>query len=74
MSYKLMKKVLGLIVLMLSYAAAFAQVPEKPEMADVLRSSGKIYVVVATLSIIFAGLAIYLFSIDRRLKKIEKEK
>jgi CcmD family protein len=43
-------------------------------MADALRSSGKIYVVITTICIIFAGLAIYLFSIDRRLKKIEKEK
>ena len=41
-------------------------------MADTMRSSGKIYVVIATISIIFIGLAIYLFSIDRRLKKIEK--
>jgi CcmD family protein len=44
------------------------------EMADAFRSSGKIYVVIATIVIIFLGLAIYLFSIDRRLKKIEKEK
>jgi CcmD family protein len=43
-------------------------------MADALRSSGKIYVVIAIIVIIFTGLAIYLFSIDRRLKKIEKEK
>ena len=43
-------------------------------MADALRSSGKIYVVVAIVAIIFTGLAIYLFTIDRRLKKIEKEK
>jgi CcmD family protein len=43
-------------------------------MADALRQSGKIYVVVATISIIFVGLAIYLFTIDRRLKKVENEK
>jgi CcmD family protein len=43
-------------------------------MADEMRSSGKIYVVIGTIVIVFAGLAIYLFSIDRRLKKIEKEK
>ena len=44
------------------------------EMADEMRSSGKIYVVIGTIVIVFAGLAIYLFNIDRRLKKIEKEK
>jgi CcmD family protein len=42
-------------------------------MATGLRSSGKIYVVVLIVSIIFIGLAFYLFSIDRRLKKIERE-
>ena len=68
-----MKKLLVLIVLIFSCATVFAQKSAPTEMADALRSSGKIYVVIATISIIFIGLAIYLFSIDRRLKKIEKE-
>jgi CcmD family protein len=67
-----MKKLLILIVLILSCISVFAQTSTQPEMADVMRSSGKIYVVIATIAIIFIGLAIYLFSIDRRLKKIEK--
>ncbi len=69
-----MKKLTLVLMLVCSFAAAFAQQSQPVEMADVLRSSGKIYVVVLTICIIFAGLAIYLFSIDRRLKKIEKEK
>ncbi|PAW94259.1 CcmD family protein [Mucilaginibacter sp. MD40] len=68
-----MKKLITLIVLMLSFVAVNAQGSKTVEMADVLRSSGKIYVVVATIAIVFVGLAIYLFTIDRRLKKIEKE-
>jgi len=43
------------------------------EMADSLRSNGKIYVVVICIVIILVGLLAYLFSIDKRLKKIEKE-
>lgn len=43
------------------------------EMADALRQSGKIYVVVAVIAVIFIGLAIYLFSIDKKISKIEKE-
>ena len=43
------------------------------EMADNLRSNGKIYVVVICIVIILIGLLAYLFSIDKRLKKIEKE-
>jgi CcmD family protein len=67
-----MKKFLFLMLFILSSAAVFAQQSKSVDMADELRSSGKIYVVIATISIIFIGLAIYLFSIDRRLKKIEK--
>ena len=69
-----MKKIFLLAPLLLGYVAAFAQQNQPVEMADAMRSSGKIYVVIATIVIIFVGLAIYLFSIDRRLKKIEKEK
>ena len=67
-----MKRLLILLCLALINVAAFAQQPNNVDMADTMRSSGKIYVVIATISIIFVGLAIYLFSIDRRLKKIEK--
>ena len=69
-----MKKLIVLVLLLLSFVPVFAQQNAAVEMDNVLRSSGKIYVVVATIVIIFAGLAFYLFSIDRRLKKIEKEK
>lgn len=43
-------------------------------MATGLRSSGKIYVVVLVMTILFVGLAIYLFSIDRKVSKLEKER
>jgi len=51
----------------------FAQQDSGIEMADVLRSNGKIYVVTAVLLIIFIGLFFYLLSIDRRLKKMESD-
>ncbi|GAB2981705.1 hypothetical protein GCM10027049_17400 [Mucilaginibacter puniceus] len=68
-----MKKITALLFLLLSFITVFAQ-NEPVEMADSFRASGKIYVVITTIAIVFTGLAIYLFSIDRRLKKIEKEK
>ena len=43
------------------------------EMADQMRSSGKIYVVVAVLSIILIGLFTYLILIDRKISRIEKD-
>ena len=50
-----------------------AQQPEEIEMADALRSSGKIYVVVAVLLIILAGLFLFLIRIDRKVSRLEKK-
>lgn len=47
---------------------------EKVQMADGLRAEGKIYVVVAVMLVIFITVAIYLFSIDKKVKKLEKDK
>jgi CcmD family protein len=46
---------------------------EKPQMAGLMRSNGKIYVVVAVLLIILIGLFIYLINLDRKLSRLEKE-
>ena len=69
----MMKKLTFLLLLLLSCTTVFAQ-DASVQMDDALKSNGKIYVVVAVIAIIFTGIAIYLFTIDRRLKKIEKEK
>lgn len=70
-----MKKSILTLALVLSFTLnLLAQNSNGVEMADSLRSSGKIYVVVLVISVVFIGLAIYLFSIDSRLKKIEKQK
>lgn len=53
-------------------APGFAQ--EAPEMADVMRSNGKIYVVVAVCLTILFGLILYLVKLDRKISKFEKEK
>ena len=68
-----MKKTLIFLALLLASVQLFAQ-NNGIEMADKLRVDGKIYVVVICVTIILVGLLIYLFSLDRRLKKIEKEK
>ncbi len=67
-----MKKILLSALMLFLPAFLFAQQNNNVEMADEMRSSGKIYVVIVTIVIVFVGLAIYLFSIDRRLKKIER--
>ena len=68
-----MKKIIILICIILQSIQSFSQQSNTVEMATGMRSSGKIYVVVAVMSVIFVGLAVYLFSIDKRLKKIERE-
>lgn len=50
----------------------FAQAKEV-EMADTMRSNGKIYIVVAVCLTILIGLFLYVFSLDRKLSKLEKE-
>jgi len=70
-----MKSFILTICLMLSFSLiTLAQNSTGVDMASELRESGKIYVVVMVVAVIFIGLAIYLFSIDNRLKKIEKQK
>ncbi|MGN6619212.1 MAG: CcmD family protein [Ilyomonas sp.] len=40
--------------------------------ADIMRSNGKIYVVVAVIVTILVGVFVYLFSLDKRIKKLER--
>jgi CcmD family protein len=68
-----MKKIITLLCIILNSVQTFSQESNSVEMATGLRSSGKIYVVIAVISVIFIGLAAYLFTIDKRLKKIERE-
>ena len=63
-----------LLALLLPVLRAAAQTAsDTPEMADALRQSGKIYVVVAVIVIVLAGLLAYLISLDRKLGRLEKE-
>jgi len=49
-------------------------VDKKIEMADRLRSDGKIYVVIAVLVIILLGIIFYVARLDRKISRLEKEK
>jgi predicted membrane channel-forming protein YqfA (hemolysin III family) len=43
------------------------------DMAETMRSNGKIYVVVGVISIIFLGIIIYLIRLDSKISRIEKK-
>ena len=67
------KKITLSLALMLVSAGTFAQDNAPVEMATGLYQSGKIYVVVTVLSIIFIGIVGYLIMLDRKISKLEKE-
>ena len=70
-----LKSVIAIIILGLVsvYADAQTIVATKNDSVDVMRSNGKIFVVMAVILIIMTGFFIYLISIDRKVSKLEKE-
>jgi hypothetical protein len=58
---------------LLGFSTLFAQGNDPVQMADTMRSNGKIYVVVAVILTLFAGIVAYLISLDRKITKLEKE-
>lgn len=62
-----------LALLALPALAQTAAPADTPEMADALRQSGKIYVVVLVIFIIISGLLLYLIRLDRKVDRLERE-
>lgn len=70
----MMNRILPIIsTFIFSIISFVASAQSDVEMADVMRSNGKIYIVVAVLVIIFLALVVYLISLDRKVSRIEKE-
>lgn len=67
-----MKSINTLIILLLVSTLSFGQSGEI-EMAEAMRESGKIYVVIAVLCTVFMGLITYAILIDRKLSKLENQ-
>jgi heme/copper-type cytochrome/quinol oxidase subunit 2 len=66
-----MKRKLGaLLIVLFSCAQSFGQ---NVEMADVMRSNGKIYVVVAVAAVVMAGIIGYMVYMDMRIRQIENK-
>ncbi len=65
-----MNKLIITIIFLFISLLAFTQ---EIEMANLMRSNGKIYVVVAVVLILFLGLFFYLFKIDKKVSELEKE-
>ena len=74
-SMRKMKFLFVVVTLLLSATIGYAQdETNKVDMADTMRSNGRIYVVVAVVVLILIGLILYLVRLDRKITKMEKEK
>ena len=67
----MLKRITLLFALILVQLSVTAQ-EQEIQMADTMRSNGKIYVVVAVILTIFAMLILYLVRLDRKISKLEK--
>lgn len=65
-------KLLTALLSLFTVLAAKAQSADV-EMADTMRSEGKIYVVVGIILIILVGLIAYLVVMDRKVTRLEKQ-
>ncbi len=63
-----------LLVIFTTLASINSNAQGVNNQTDIMRSNGKIYVVMAVVLIILFGLFAYLVSVDRKISKIEKEK
>ena len=66
------KRVLSFIFILLSLVSN-SQEASSPQMADVMRENGKIYIVISVIGLIFLALVLFLVVIERRVKKLEEE-
>ncbi|CAN5351812.1 hypothetical protein BH10BAC1_BH10BAC1_12200 [soil metagenome] len=69
----LLKKITLSIAMLIASVSGFAQGNAPVEMATGLYQSGKIYVVVIVIAIIFVGIVGYLIMLDRKISILEKE-
>lgn len=58
---------------LLNVAAMAQGNTQADDNSDFMRSNGKIYVVVVVAAIIITGLFLYLFNLERKIKRLEKE-
>ena len=59
--------------LVMAMITVFAQAQDADANNDVMKTNGKIYVVMAVVVVIVLGLFLYLINLDRKISKLEKE-
>lgn len=62
------------VSLLLTLSSFFASAQDNgPQMADGMRSDGKIYVVIGVLSIVFISIVVFLILQERKIARLEKQ-
>lgn len=65
------KKIFSIVMMLCFSLLLNAQDTDK--QTDLMRSNGRIYVVIAVMLTILIGLVLYIVRLDRKLTKLEKE-
>lgn len=67
------KRIYSVLLLLCVSIASFAQETTTAQQTDFMNSNGKIFVVLAVVVLIVLGLFAYLYALDRRITRLEKE-
>jgi hypothetical protein len=70
---KYFKSLLLILIAHVCVVSVYAQDAAVNASTDVMRSNGKIYVVMAVVATIVTGLFIYVYSIDKKISKLENK-
>ena len=71
LDWKMERVIKNVLAIALVFVSVTVNAQADVEMADGMRSEGKIYVVVGIILIILIGLVVYLVTLDRKVKKLE---
>lgn len=66
-------KLIFFLALILSSYQSYCQANAPVEMADTLRSNGKIYTVVIGLVVILTGVVLFLLRVDKKVRDLGKK-
>lgn len=69
----MIKSLLSATAFLMLTLFVMAQTNPPVDMAGTMQSNGKIYVVLAVILTIFAGIIFYLVRLDRKITRLEKE-
>ncbi len=68
-----LKHIVAVMIMAVMSFAANAQDTAASANTDIMKSNGKIYVVMVVVVVIVAGLFLYLLRLDRKISKLEKQ-